>query len=74
MRTVDASLQEYRWLNVPKPHEIIGITGFESKSGAVHDLALVTWVLPVEAMDDEGQRSFHESEARIAARNKYLVY
>ena len=49
----------------PYTHEYIGVTGYVSQDGELNHLALVTWVLPVEAMDDESQNAFHESEARI---------
>ena len=53
-------------------HEYIGVTGYLSKTGELNHLALVTWVLPVEAMDEESQRNFHESEVRVAEEIKEL--
>ena len=58
--------RDYESRKAPKPHEFIGITGYVSKAGELNHLALVTWVLPVEAMDEDSQRSFQESEANIA--------
>ena len=68
---MDLSVDEFRLVPVasikaPKPHEYIGVTGHVSKTGELNHLALVTWVLPVEAMDEESKRNFHENEASIA--------
>ena len=61
---------DHESLKAPNTHEYIGVTGYVSKTGELNHLALITWVLPVEAMDDESQRSLHEGEALVEVENK----